>query len=238
MSKFHGFELAFRSMNLEAAAELKISSVFGTRNQYKGFAFSLDAIAHYGNPVKGTRNGFTYEIRQGVGIRIALRMTDLQSRAALTFAAVAAQAQLGKAKVRYRVEGLGIDQDTIEALLDVKVEESFNANTYLAIQASIDKLAKHLRSAELSPHKYTVPVPHVLSGEPELRARTVYYAMSKIAQRRTLAAALDSIDDELDGAGVAVIYARVVKDEMDDDGKPKPDVAKAATKWLSTGALN
>lgn len=237
MSSFNGFELAFRSMTARVAAELKVSNMFSVGMHGDTLAFTLDAIAHSGHPERGEVNGIAYERRWGVGIRVALRMTEIKAAAAFTFAGVAAQAELGKANVFYHVVGLGLDDATIAALLDVPIQASFGAATFVAIQAAFDAVADHLSTPGLVPHEYSVPqVPSVKS--PVNHARTINYAMSKLSQQESLAEALRSAKPhgDLDGTGIAVIYSRMGgEDGFDDAGKPKPEVIARARKWLTTG---
>jgi len=238
MQLSNGFELAFRSMTLGAAETLKVSSIFSNSIHVNGFAFSLDALAHFGTPETGVVNEVAYEKRWAVGLRIALRMTEIKSTAAFTFAAVAAQAELRLANVYYRVEGLGLDDATIEALLEVPIEQSFNAQTYLKIQAAIGKLAAHLKNTpDLVPSEYSVPLPRIAAVDPLVRARTVNYAMAKIARRIDLATAQRSARDSgLDPAGIAVVYATFVRGAYEGDGSPVPEVAARANNWLTSGS--
>lgn len=239
MTSFNGFVLAFRSMSMKAAADIKASSIFSSTFGAQGLAFTLDAIADYGTPTEQEINGTRYEKRRGVGVRIALRMTEIKGRAAFTFAAVAAQAELGRAKVHYRVEGIGLDTATIAALLDVPIEQSFSAQTYLKIQAVIGKLAKHLKDPALEPGEYSVPLPPPSDLGDASRARTVNYAMAKIAQRVPLTDALHLAEHVhgLDAGGISVVYATYVGDQVDDEGAPKVSLAVGARHWLLTGSF-
>jgi hypothetical protein len=97
-----------------------------------------------------------------------------------------------------------------------------------------------LKKPDLVPREYAVPRPPATAKTPIFKARTICYAMSKIAQGVPLRGAIASTKghDDIDAAGVAVVYSQFVKNETDDEGRPNPEVVKNAIKWLSTGALN
>jgi hypothetical protein len=237
--EFVGFDLAFRSLSLSAAAELRVSSIFEGSGSGKGLALLFDAIlrTEYAEHVV-LPSGFSYIKRKGTGLRVAMKMTTTEAKAAATFAGVAAQTTLGLASTNYKIEGIALSEQVIEALLDIPISGQLSEQTFRGIQVAIsERLPDYLESNQIQLGEYSEPAAIDLD-KPGVRARAINYAMSMIARRISLPDALAKLPAEISRETVVVTYARFSGNvDTSSARRPSPTDAEAANFWLSTGSL-
>lgn len=237
--EFVGFDLAFRSLSLEAAAQLRVSSIFESSGSGKGLALLFDAIlrTEYAEQVV-LPSGFAYLKRRGTGLRVAMKMITKEAKAAATFAGVAAQTTLGLATTNYKIEGIALSEKVIEALLDIPLSGQLSEQTFRSIQVALsERLPDYLESNEIQLGEYSEPAAIDLD-KPGNRARAVNYAMSMIARRVSLPDALDKLPDGVSRETVVVTYTRFSGNvDTSSNRRPSPTDAEAANFWLSTGSL-
>jgi hypothetical protein len=240
MIKYTGFEVAFRSMSIETAARLQVSSLFSADGDRKGMALMFDIILHTDfHEQVDLSDGFSYVKKKGSGLRIAMKATGLDLKASLTFASVAAQATLKKASAEYRIHGFGLSDDVVGSLLTIPMSGGLSSDTYQALQRTISKqLPEYLRSKAVGVSEYVVPVPS-LQDEPGARARSIHYAASMVGQRKSLADANKHRPQAISAEIVALVYARFLGGvSTDSDKPPSPEQAAQASRWLATGNIN
>lgn len=239
MSSYTGFEVAFRSMSLEVAASLQVSSLFKTDGDYKGTALFFDTILHtdYQKRVD-LPGGLSYYKKKGTGLRIALKATGLDASASLTFASVAAQATLKKASAEYRVHGFGLSDEIVVSLLNVPLSGGLSSETYQALQRTVSKqLPEYLRSNQVEVSEYAVPIP-AHQDDPMARARSINYATAMVAGRKSLQHANQYRPKGISPEIVTLIYARFLGSVSTDSTKdPSPEQAAQANRWLATGSI-
>jgi hypothetical protein len=240
MTKYTGFEVAFRSMSIDTAARLQLSALFAADGDRKGMALMFDIILHtdYHERVD-LAGGFSYIKRKGTGLRIAMRATGLDLKASLTFASVAAQATLKKATAEYKIHGFGLSDEVVASLLSIPMSGGLSSDTYHALQRTIsEQLPEYLRSNEVGVSEYVVPVPS-LQDEPGARARSINYATSMVAQRKSLAEANKHRPPGISPEIVALVYARFLGGVSSaSENAPSAAQAEQASRWLATGNIN
>lgn len=235
---YTGFEVSFRFMSMEVAAKLDASSLFEASGSGHNTALLFDAVLHtdYQKRVD-LPGGFSYYKKKGSGLRVALRASGLDIKAELSFASVAAQATLKKASAEYRMHGLGLSDDIITSLLSVPLSGELSSDTYRALQSTIStSWPEYLRSNDIGISEYAVPISSP-QDQPGSRARAINYAVSMIAQRKSLAEASERRPRDVSPALVALLYARFLG-SVSSDSKQKPSAEQAAraSQWLATGA--
>jgi hypothetical protein len=239
MDEIIGFDLAFRSLSLEAAAELRVSSIFEGGGSGKGLALLFDALlrSEFSERVV-LPSGFAYVKRRGTGLRVAMKMITAEAKAATTFAGVAAQTTLGLATTNYKIEGIALSEPVIESLLDIPISGQLSDQTFRGIQIALsERLPDYLESNDIKLGDYSEPAPVDLDN-PSARARSINYAMSMIARRLALADALARLPKGISRESVVVTYARFTGSvDTGSKRRPSPTDADAANFWLSTGTL-
>jgi hypothetical protein len=240
MTVYTGFEVAFRSMSLETAARLQVSSLFTADGSHNGMALMFDIILHTNfHEQVDLAGGFSYIKKKGTGLRIAMKGTGLDLKASLTFASVAAQATLKKASAEYKIHGFGLSDEVVASLLTIPMSGGLSSDTYQALQRTISvQLPEYLRSNAVGVSEYVVPVPS-FQDEPGARARSINYAVSMVGQRKSLAEANKHRPQGISTEVVALIYARFMGSvSTDSDKQPSPGQADQANRWLATGNIN
>ena len=236
---YSGFDLAFRSLSLEAAAELRVSSIFDGSGSGKGLALLFDALlrTEYAERVV-LPSGFAYIKRKGTGLRVAMKMITAEAKAAATFAGVAAQTTLGLATTNYKIEGIALSQPVIAALLDIPISGQLSEQTFRGIQVALsERLPDYLESNEIQLGEYSEPAAIDLD-KPGERARAINFAMAAIARRSSLSDALAQAPRSLSRETVIVTYARFTGSvDTSSTRRPSPTDAEAANLWLSTGSM-
>lgn len=236
MPRFTGFEVAFRSMSVDVAAKMDVSSMFSSDTDSSAFALLFDVLLHedyYERVDLG--GGLSYIKRKGTGLRIAMKATKLDTKQAVNFSSVAAQASLGMANVEYRVHGIGLSMDVVESLLNVPISDKLSSTTYQALYTTIQqKLPAYLRSNAVGTGDYSVPV-LARDDQPDARARAVNYAVSMIARRIPLSEVLKNKPQTISEAMVGAIYARLVPTSSE---TVTPEQADNASLWLASGAIS
>lgn len=239
MSEYVGFDLAFRSLSLEAAAELRVSSIFEATGSGKGLALLFDALlrTEYAERIV-LPSGFAYIKRKGTGLRVAMKMSTGNAKAATSFAGVAAQTTLGMATTNYKIEGVALSEQVIGALLDIPISGQLSEQTFRGIQVALsERLPEYLESNEIRLGEYSEPA-SVDLDRPGERARSINYAMSMIARRTSLTATLANLPPTISRETVLVTYARFTGSvDTGSKRRPSPTDAEAANLWLSTGSL-
>lgn len=239
MDDIIGFDLAFRSLSLEAAAELRVSSIFEGSGGGKGLALLFDALlrSEFAERVV-LPSGFAYTKRKGTGLRVAMKMITAEAKAATTFAGVAAQTTLGLATTNYKIEGIALSQPVIESLLDIPISGQLSDQTFRGIQVALsERLPDYLESNEVKLGEYSEPAAIDLD-DPAARARAINYAIAMIARRLTLGDALAKLPAGVSRESVVVTYARFTGSvDTSSKRRPSPTDAEAANLWLTTGTL-
>ena len=235
---FTGFEVSFRSMSMKTAAELKVSSLFSASASGDANALLFDTILHTDFFKREDLNGFSYYKKKGCGLRIALKAMGLDAKASINFASVAAQATLKKASVEYHVRGLALSPDIVSSLLTIDDKGGLTSKTYQALQDTISvKLPAYLRSNDLGVSEYYIPIP-ADQDSPSARARSINYAASMVAQRKSLAFANQNAPKGISSELITLIYARFLGGVASDSSEePTADQARSASHWLTTGAI-
>jgi hypothetical protein len=237
--RYTGFEVSFRLISAEAAAQMAVSPLFQASGQGTSTALLFDAILHTDYQKRiDLPGGFSYYKKKGSGLRIALRASGLNTRAALSFASVAAQATLKTASAEYRMHGLGLPDDVIASLLTVPLSGELSSDTYRALQSAIStSWPAYLRSNKVGVSEYAVPIPSY-QDQPATRTRAINYAASMIAQRKSLVFAEKNRPPDVPSAVVVVVYARFLGSvSTNSKQEPSPEQAAQASRWLATGAI-
>src|SRR5580700_11044772 len=112
------FTISFRTLDVSVAAKLDLAAIFKASVDAKGTALLFDATANTGWYKEATNGGAVeYGIRRGIGLRVAVRATQLDAKVSLNFAAVAANAAITKQRADYGVVAIGLPEDVVGELI-------------------------------------------------------------------------------------------------------------------------
>lgn len=231
---YTSFRVTSDQLSLSLAAKLGVGGLFNSNTSYNSRAFYYDATAFTDKYATGSLDGkVIYATRWGVGLRVNLLAWDFKTDLAVNVGAIGAAVQLGAAKARYEIVGLGLGLDGLEIVLsDLPSMADFDYNAFIKLENVVIKnLAKYIKANrdKLKP----VPIGVALARQIDTvdDARSIHYAMRRIYNRRSLADALTSLGGTLDPALVRLVYAQIVGNIPDTD-RPTPDDAREAERWL------
>lgn len=230
----NNFNVVSGSMSISLAVSLGLGSIFKGSVGVNEKAFFLDAMTYteeYAeNPLPG---GGVYATRWGVGIRIYLRVQDFAANASLNFGLVGAAVELKQATAQYEITGVGIGPDGLVAVLEeVPALGDFRYETYLKINGVVAKrLATYIRDNKDALTPQPTAVAAARSVDSLANARAVYYAIRRIADRKTLAEALTGAAADIDRDNVRLAYATVAQVQNDNE-RPQRDAEERAERWL------
>lgn len=199
------FQVSFSATSIDVAANLNLGSIFSSTASYGEKAIFFDAVAntdYYG--ASYDQNGkLLYSVRHGIGVRLAVRASNLKNQNNLSYAGVAAQARFSGATVAYQVQGIGIPPSLVQKMLGAvpTLGNLTDESRFLAIDKLLrQSLPDYLESSEtLTTSAYPVVPPDERSVSLISSHRALNFAMTQIARRVSLAQALDLLkhDDAL-----------------------------------------
>jgi hypothetical protein len=228
------FEVINDAVSLSAAATLGLGAFFKGSGSAKDQGFYLDAMSFTDEySERPMPDQSIIATRWGVGIRVLLRASEITADVSLNFGLVGAAVELGKARAHYEISGIGIGSDGLVAVLEeMPLLGNFSYETYLKLNGTVGKKLADLLKAQkdqLEPQPVAVALAKPL--DPIATARTVYYAMVSIANRRSLHDALSHADPKVDRDMLRTVYTEVAA-TGDDQQQPSGESQARAEEWL------
>ncbi|HKX87300.1 MAG TPA: hypothetical protein VJL37_11560 [Flavobacterium sp.] len=226
---FSQSEVFQRSINLQTAADLGV--VVGSVNgNFKSFCFSYEAMMFTDKIVSTPIGGKIYGTRWGAGLRVILNVTDLKTSADFKFGALAASAELGLAKVEYRINTIGFNSPEIFKLLPGPGE--FNFDTYNKILEAAEMVKKYMSENvdKLTPQPFQVYMSSEVNNDVYVSSRSVIYAARCVSNRETLAEALSKSNGKYNSDLIRGFYTKM--GILDENSKPSRDDRNEADDYL------
>ncbi|WP_422083494.1 hypothetical protein [Ulvibacterium sp.] len=226
---FAQFNVIQNTINIETAAELGvgIGSISGS---YKSFILSYEAMLYTEKIVTTPVGGKIYGTRWGAGLRVVLKVSDIQSNASFNFGAIAASAELGLAKVEYEINGIGISSPNILKVLPGPGE--FNFENYSKIIEAAEKVKKYMadNSDKLTPEPFQVFMSDEINKDVFKDSRSVIYAARNIMSRNTLGDALGNARGKFNPEIITGFYAKM--GIFDYNARPSREDRREASDFL------
>ncbi|MTB53925.1 hypothetical protein [Lewinella sp. W8] len=233
---FVNFNVVQESISTSVAATIKLSPIFGGDIKYNDKAYYLDAIAYvdkYDKVISEDR--VVYATRWGVGIRIVLKLTNLDVNFQLSLNSIGAAVELGKVNARYEIQGLGLGIDGLNIVLSkLSPVDDFTYDTYLAIKKKvIPELSKYIAKNKetLIPQPIAVEINEPLSVSNLYKGKTVAFTVKQIARGKSLEECLRSNSDLYDEDIILDVYEEMVGKVKKTD-TPSDDAVSRARNWL------
>lgn len=238
-SLFTSFSVVQDTLSIKAASKLKIANIFGGTVNYNSKAFYFDAIAYTDeyDYQANDNDAIIRAIRWGIGIRIVLNITSIDSDVQLSLGAISAAIELGKAKARYEIKGLGIGLEGLNIVLEeLSPLEDFSFETYYSIKNSvIPNLSKFIRKNKdnLEPQPIAVQLTESTDTDNLIISQSVLYAINSISKKMSLDDCLIHTPDGLLNDVISETYGKIVG-EVNSKDKPSVDAIGRAKNWIKT----
>lgn len=226
---FAQFKVIQSTLNIQTALDLGIGigSVYGS---FKSFVLSYEAMLFTEKIVTNPIGGKIYGTRWGAGLRVVLKVSDIQSKTSFNFGAIAAAAELGLAKVEYEINGIGINSPNILKILKGPGEFSFE--NYTKILEAAEKVKKYMadNSDKLTPQPFQVFMSDEINKDVFKDSQSVLYAAKNVVSRNTLGEALSKSAGKYSSDIIEGFYAKM--GILDDHVKPSRDDRREASDFL------
>jgi hypothetical protein len=234
---FSSFQVVTGNLSVSTAAKLNIASIFGGSVNYNDKAYYFDAAAYTDKLKEGVLGDtVVFATRWGVGLRIALRVSDIKTELSGNFGAVAAAVELGAAKARYEIRGLGLGIDGLVIVLDsLSTLADFNYDTYYKVNTQVLKnLADYIRAnkATLKAVPIAAALTKPLEVDPVVQGKSVLYAVTMIKDRRSLGDALRQGTANYDEQVIRRVYQTIIGEDVTDTTPIADEPRQRAQAWL------
>ena len=226
---FSQFKVMQSSLNIQTAADLGVS-IGSINGSFKSFCLSYEAMLFTEKITTNPIGGKIYGTRWGAGLRVILKVSDIQSKANFNFGAIAAAAELGLAKVEYEINGIGISAPSILKVLPGPGE--FNFENYNKIIEAAEKVKKYMsdNSDKLTPKPFQVFMSDEVNKDIFKDSQSVIYAARNVMSRNTLTEALTNARGKFSPEIITDFYMKV--GILDDVTKPTRDDKREAKSFL------
>lgn len=226
---FSQFKVMQSTLNIQTAADLGVA-VGSLSGSFKSFCLNYEAML-YTEKISTTPIGNKiYGTRWGAGLRVILKISDIESKANFNFGAIAAAAELGLAKVEYEINGIGITTPDILKVLPGPGE--FNFESYNKILEAAEKVRQYMadNADSLSAEPFQVFMSDDINKDIFKESQSVIYAARNVMSRNTLAEALSHARGKFSPEIISGFYAKV--GILNEDKKPSRDDKREAQSFL------
>lgn len=227
---FSQSEVIQRSISTHLAAELGILTS-NTTSDYNSFCFSYEAMLFTDKIVSTPLAGKIYGTRWGTGLRVVLNVSDLKGDTQLKFGAIAASAELGLAKVEYRINTIGFNDPGILKILPEPGE--FNFSTYNKIIEASAAVKKYMAEnlSKLTAQPFQVYMSSEYKNNDFDKARSIIYAANNLKNRNSLFKTISNAQGKYDEGLIRGFYQMMgITDER---YEPSRDDKRKADQFLS-----
>jgi hypothetical protein len=228
---FSQFRVLQDSYNIQTAASLGfgVGSISG---DYNSFVLSYEAMIFSEKIVEVPIGGKIYGTRWGAGLRVILKVSELKSSVNLNFGAMAANAELGLAKVSYEINGIGINKPDILAVLPDP--GNFNYQNYQKILDAAGKVKKYMaeNSTELVARPFQIFIRDDQNKDIFTDSRAILFGMRNIVSRNTLQTAIEDSQNRHNISTIKAVYTKF--NILDENSQPTRDQKREAEDYLKT----
>ena len=215
-SSFKSFRLSNQQISISMAAKLDVSAVFKGSFKFDDIGMVFDAVAFTDKHITDQRLGQPVIMtRWGAGMRIAMKVTNVQGDLGVNFGSVAAATELKRARASYEILGLGLGLDALAELLDdLPPFGDFGLDAYSKLtNGAYTSLKNYITNHknELSPVPLAVGLREEIEIDPIEQARSVYLAAYWRNRRKSLEYVMEKYPD-IDSKIVAMVYELSAQD--------------------------
>ena len=226
---FAQFNVIQNTISTRTAVDLGVG-VGSVSGSFKSFFLSYEAMLYTEKITTTPIGGRIYGTRWGAGLRVVLKVSDIQSNASFNFGAIAASAELGLAKVEYEINGIGINSPHILKVLPGPGQ--FNFENYSKIIDAAEKVKKFMgdNPDKLMPQPFQVYMSDDMNKDIFKDSQSVIYAARNVMGRNTLSDALANARGKFSPEIIQGFYAKI--GILEDNQKPSREDRREASEFL------
>lgn len=193
------FKVYQKQINRSVENSLNVGGFFKGEGSYKDIEFDYLAALFSDRVVDipSTNDQIIYAARYGFGFKVRLTITDIQGKINLNFAAIAASANLGYAKVSYKIVAYGIPDAEIVKFFPKTDKTDFNIESYSKIIEATKAIKKYISDniAKIKMFPIEVLLALPLQDEDFSKTKSYYFAAKKLVNGYSLKKTIDEIKD-------------------------------------------
>ncbi|MEX1363438.1 MAG: hypothetical protein AB1Z98_09950 [Nannocystaceae bacterium] len=214
------------STQVAVAAIADVSAEFDTKTIVRDIAIRWDIY-------DDTAGSEVYQTRYGIGVRMKLRITNIEFGVDIGYGAVGAASELGYANVDVEISGLGINDQAI--LDDLPAPQDVGQTTLEELETSMKAIVDRIKSggtdlSSFTPQPFMIEVKNETKVDPTIPHQAVSYAYVQIKGRVPVQDALNQASSELDKDTIREVYKDV---GVVGNHKPSRDHSDLAEKWIT-----
>ncbi|WP_306349831.1 hypothetical protein [Flavobacterium sp. '19STA2R22 D10 B1'] len=227
---FAQFRVLQSSINLQTAASLGVALGSG-KGAYKSFFLSYEAMLFTEKISTQPIGGKIYGTRWGAGLRVILKISDVQANASFNFGMIAAASELGLANVEYEINGIGINNPAILEVLPGPGQ--FNFDNYTKILNAADEIRKYMAKnpGQLRAEPFQVFISDELESDVLKDSQAVIFAANQLRDRKTIGEAIIEAKGRYDIDIIKMFYAKM--GILDQNLKPTREHKNQAESYLN-----
>jgi len=236
--KFSRFSISALTTSIQAAASLKLATIFSGDVHANETAVFFDSTLTTDYYAEAVVNGVPlYAIRHGIGLRLALRASDLDATLSIDYASIAASVALKASEVSYQVVAIGMPLDVVSDLMGaIPLMDELSTTSYTALHDVLAvTLPKYIDEHQLTlaPAPFTVGPLSRLKSSAMDRAQVINFAMLYISKGYSLREAFQSAPSSYDRDLIAFVYSQIaLLRDVASDAEPDRAAKGRANAWL------
>ena len=213
------------------SSEVKIGAMLNASSKFNTYTLGR-RIVHYLDTADNPHpNSKVIETRYGIGIRVIMRISDVEFGTDVSFGSIGAIAELSLGNVEYEISGIGINDNDLIKLLPVP--QSINQSTFNDINQTIEDLKgkiSELDPSEFKPQALRIRVEEPENADPTLNAQAATFAYRQIKEKERL-------NDTLSEARLLGLPEEPVKEvykdlKIEGNDRPRRSDKLEAIDWL------
>jgi len=226
-------ENSFSYISEDTSSRLKLASIMDSSGKLNSINIVRD-ISLYTDVAEGNAGNKVIETRYGVGLRLILRISNIEFGTKINYATIGAASELGHANVEYEISGIGLNDPSI--LKDFPGPQDITETTMAEINDAFNKLVTKLATMNVSlmkPQPYRIRIYDPEKFDATMNAQAAVFAIRHIAEREKLGTAIEAA--KIAGLSEEIIKATYLRlcNITNAGDKPTPGEKRAAKEWLN-----
>ncbi|GJM64874.1 hypothetical protein [Persicobacter diffluens] len=174
------------SISFQNSSEIQVSAIADVSSDYNSKTIIFDAMIYW-NIYDAEPKGKILETRYGVGVRMKMKVSEMEFGTDINFASVGASAELGLANVGYEIRAIGINDKKI--IQDLPNPQDLDESTISNIIDSFKKLLNKIGNSDLgdfNPQPIAIKIKDQTDVDSTLVHQSVTFAYQKLCKRKKL----------------------------------------------------
>lgn len=205
-NKFEMANVFQKTFDMQVGLNLGIG--FGSfDSSFNATLLTYEAMLYSEKIVQVPIGGKIYGTRWGAGLRVSLKITDLQLKGDFDFAAIAAKSELKLVNCEYDITAIGIPDPSILKLLPGP--GSFNISNYKKIMDACESVKNYMADTQnLIAKPFQVFISDDINRDYLKDSKSVHFAVKMISDEKTLREAIQISKNRFNNSIIKGVYTK------------------------------